>query len=293
PSNTFQYLQYTSSHPRYVINNIPLSLSNRIVRLCSSPSTMWREFYNLFNRLLARGHRASNILQKILQIQQFNRKELIYRPKKQNENNDSKKYKNIVIPYHSQLPNIKKIINNNYSIDVPDTYRLVYKCSSNLASLLMRSRYPSSFFNVVPVHHINPMGCVKCNHPQCGTCKYLVIKNYFVSTVTNQIYNIPYNVNCGSTNLSYLITCNLCNMQYGGTTSQKLRDRFRQHRSSIRKNSGNDTRCIEHFNRPGHSLENHRVIIIETNYTNEQHRLDREQYWIKTLKTQINDSNNH
>ncbi|CAF1161822.1 unnamed protein product, partial [Didymodactylos carnosus] len=60
PSNTFQYLQYTSSHPRYVINNIPLSLSNRIVRLCSSPSTMWREFYNLFNRLLARGHRASD-----------------------------------------------------------------------------------------------------------------------------------------------------------------------------------------------------------------------------------------
>ncbi|CAF4339843.1 unnamed protein product, partial [Didymodactylos carnosus] len=84
PSNTFQYLQYTSSHPRYVIDNIPLSLSNRIVRLCSSPSTMWREFYNLFNRLLARGHRASNILQKILQIQQYNRKELIYRSKKQN-----------------------------------------------------------------------------------------------------------------------------------------------------------------------------------------------------------------
>ncbi|CAF1492195.1 unnamed protein product, partial [Didymodactylos carnosus] len=69
PSNTFQYLQYTSLRPRYVINNTALSLSSRIVRLCSSPSTMWPEFYNLFNRLLARA--------KILEIQQYNRKELI------------------------------------------------------------------------------------------------------------------------------------------------------------------------------------------------------------------------
>jgi len=102
------------------------------------------------------------------------------------------------------------------------------------------------------------------------------------------LYNIPYSVNCGSSNLTYLIYCTSCQMQYVGTTSKTLRNRFNHHLSSIKHKSGNDTRCIKHFNSPGHSIENIKIIIIETNYCNEKHRMDREQYWIKTLKSQIN-----
>jgi len=101
PSNTFQYLQHSSSHPRPIINNISVSLSNRIIRICSSSTSKWFELYNLFLRLLARGHRTSNILQKILEVEYLDRQELLNRPRKQNKTNN---YKNIILPYHSQLP---------------------------------------------------------------------------------------------------------------------------------------------------------------------------------------------
>ena len=95
-------------------------------------------------------------------------------------------------------------------------------------------------------------------------------------------------MNCASSNLVYLITCTFCHSQYVGTTSQTLRNRFNHHLTSIKNKYWHDTTIPEHFNSAQHSIEHVNIIIIETNYINEQHRLDREQFWIKTLRAQLN-----
>ncbi|CAF1164820.1 unnamed protein product [Didymodactylos carnosus] len=273
PSNTFQYLQYSSAHPRHILNNILLSLSNRIIRISSSPTTKWNEFYNLFTRLLVRGHNAKNILQKILSMQNADRLELINRPKKLN---DKLLYKNKILPFLPQIPNIRQLLENEFSTTIPQNFRFVHRCGSNLSNLLTRSRYPHSFANIVPEPDTNSLGCYRCKNPRCTTCNYIIEQNFFISTVTNQIYNIPYSVNCDTSNLIYLITCNLCHSQYVGTTGQTLRNRFNHHLTAIRHKYWHDTTCPEHFNLEEYSIENLTIIIIETNFINEQYRLDRE-----------------
>ncbi|CAF5111945.1 unnamed protein product, partial [Rotaria sp. Silwood1] len=285
PSNTFQYLQFSSSHPRHIINNIPLSLSNRIIRICSSTTSKWYEFFNLFTRLLSRGHNATNILRKILELENSDRHELIQRPKKTNKKDI---HQNVIIPFHSQLPNIRLIFQNEFSMNIPENIRFIYKCDPNLHNLLIRSRYPHSFYDIVPEPDTNPLGSYRCQNPRCITCKHIIEQDWFMSTVTNQIFIIPYSANCGTSNLVYLITCTLCHSQYVGTTSQTLRNRLNHHLTAIKNKYWHDTTCPEHFNSAQHSIEHLKIIIIEKNYINEQHRLDREHFWIKTLRAQLN-----
>jgi predicted GIY-YIG superfamily endonuclease len=82
-----------------------------------------------------------------------------------------------------------------------------------------------------------------------------------MSTVTNQIFTISYSVNCGNSNLVYLITYILCHSQYVGTSSQTLRNRFNHHLTAIKNKYWHDTKCPEHFNSDQHSIEHVNIII--------------------------------
>ena len=148
----------------------------------------------------------------ILEIEYSDRHELIYCCSKKSKKND-KKYKNIIILFHSQLCNIRRLLKNEFSINIPENIRFVYTCGSNLSNLLMRSRYPHSFHDAVPKSDMNLLGCYRCKNIRCTTCKYIVEQDWFMSTTTNQIYTIPYSVNCASSNLVYLITSSFCHSQ--------------------------------------------------------------------------------
>ena len=88
----------------------------------------------------------------------------------------------------------------------------------------------------------------------------------------------------------YLITCNLCKKQYVGQTQNQLRIRTVCHKYDIRHEV--DTPVTNHFNLPGHSLEeNVKIIPIEqppilgSKTETDLLRLEREAFWIRTLET--------
>ena len=99
----------------------------------------------------------------------------------------------------------------------------------------------------------------KCKHKICKLCFNLTPTNFCSSTITHRIYpckNLEFSnqtfspCDCSTSNVIYLITCNTCNMQYVGETSQKLSGRFQSHRHNINgklKGEGN-WRLAEHFN---------------------------------------------
>ncbi|CAF1600095.1 unnamed protein product [Didymodactylos carnosus] len=167
----------------------------------------------------------------------------------------SVKGKNKILPFHSQLSNIRQLLENDFSTTIPQNFRFVYRCGSNLSNLLTRSRYPHSFADIVPEPGTNSLGCYRCKNPRCTTCNYIIEQNFFISTVTNQIYNIPYSVNCDTSNLTYLITCTLCHSQYDGTTGPTLRNRFNHHLIAIRHKYWHDTTYPEHFSLEEHSTK--------------------------------------
>ena len=78
-------------------------------------------------------------------------------------------------------------------------------------------------------------------------------ENFVISTVTKRKYksvnaDLNQTVNCNSTNIVYLITCNHCNLQYIGQTGRRLKDRVSEHLKYIRKGRGGCPLLTKHFN---------------------------------------------
>ena len=136
---------------------------------------------------------------------------------------------------------------------------------------------------------------VKCGGKRCMTCPKRDLGTEFVSNITKNKYKIINHSNeqitCHSQNLIYLLTCNKCNSQYVGQTCRPLHKRMNIHRTA-------KTGCehmLHHFrvSCPGAGYS---IMVIEvfegSGYQNNKEcpdskkvRLDREDYWIKELRT--------
>ena len=74
-------------------------------------------------------------------------------------------------------------------------------------------------------------------HQKCDLCKnYFVESNSFQSFATGRKYKIKQKMDCSSTNVIYLATCTKCSLQYVGSTTTSFKIRFRNHKSSMKKN---------------------------------------------------------
>ena len=129
----------------------------------------------------------------------------------------------------------------------------------------------------------------------CKTCPDLVLDGQIKSSVTSRIYQ-PINdtnkrINCKLQNYVYLLTCKSCFVQYVGESVTPLHKRINVHR---RGKSGCEI-LIDHFTHccPNSSFF---IQILEvlpgTGYKDgaldlemKAHRLEREDFWMKTLRT--------
>ena len=73
---------------------------------------------------------------------------------------------------------------------------------------------------------------------------------------------------------------NLC-----GPNSEKLKERFSEHTTSVRKKANNAVGA--HFNGPGHSLANMNILALEKVYSRGTKFIEkRESLWINQLEAQ-------
>ena len=77
-------------------------------------------------------------------------------------------------------------------------------------------------------------------------------------------------------------------MLYVGMTTRALHERFTVHRSDIRLKK--QTPVAEHFNLPGHSMEDLTIMIIDQEDDVKKLR-ERERYWIEKLGTKAHGLN--
>ena len=143
----------------------------------------------------------------------------------------------------------------------------------------------------------------KCTKERCVTCSmYFKPTDYFASSVTHRLYKCnnrewPEVVNCNTSNIIYLLTCNCCNFQYVGETSQTIYNRCKQHRSDIKAGKKN-TYLVQHFKNGRCNNATFTFQVIEnlegTGRTNDNKKSDpasvsgrrtRETEWILALRT--------
>ena len=94
-------------------------------------------------------------------------------------------------------------------------------------------------------------------------------------------------MSCESHNVIYMLECQKdnCRQRYIGTTGCQLKLRLADHRGYI-TNQVTSKATGAHWNLPGHSLADLRVIILEqTKYRNEEYRKEREKHFIRKFNT--------
>ena len=126
-------------------------------------------------------------------------------------------------------------------------------------------------------------GSSPCFTP-CFMCKYMKSKNHAKSTSNQYTSKIQQLITCTSSNLIYLIECNLCQKQYIGQSSNSLQERMRGHLHDI-KTANQFKPVSHHFTSANQSINNVTITGLLLTNSNVNVRLRTEESLIALFGT--------
>ena len=264
PTDQNQYLLTSSCHPLECLESIPFSLSLRIRRICMEEETREMRFNELRDMLLQREYTSGVINTAIAKARAIPRQVALRQVLRQAINTRPV----FVALYDPRLPSIPNITSRhwrsmvsecNYLKEVfPEPPLVSYKRQRNIREILVRAKVAP------PRQHRIVNGMKKCN--SCLACSYIMEGK----TIDGKSYNgkkFKWNIgralSCDSKNIIYILVCDKdsCKKQYIGMT-QDFRERIYQHVGYVRNKTL--TRATgEHFNLPGHAMNNMKFSILE------------------------------
>ena len=104
-------------------------------------------------------------------------------------------------------------------------------------------------------------------------------------------WEIRKHVQCGTSNIVYLLECTKCFEMYIGETKRPLRERISEHVQYARSIIPTKATGI-HFNKPGHSIANMKFVVLEqTKNSDDLYRKERETFFINKFRTYHNGIN--
>ena len=294
PTDSHQYLHWSSCHPKHTKSSLPYSLAFRLNRICSSPETLKGRIDELEGFLQSRGYPESVIKSQISKALEIPRS-VALEPRPTVTEADNPDRVPLVLTYHPSLPKLSGILQKHLPIlhasdkckkAIPNLPIVSYRRSDNIKDMVVRSSLPPD--------HPPPRGSFACG--TCRSCKHKLHSGQqgpithtqedtnFTSSVTGEDHVIRKHLDCQSTNVVYLITCTQCQQQYVGETSRSLETRLVEHCADARYDR--NTPVARHFNLPGHSADNMSIMCIDKPpKTDTMMRKKLEKDWISKLQT--------
>ena len=159
----------------------------------------------------------------------------------------------------------KPAINQN---NIPVTYNR----SPNLKDMLVKSKV---YF--LP----QPKLSQPCWQSRCLTCPHMNTSQV-ISNKANHSYPTRGNFPCKSTNIIYVMTCNVCNIQYVGETSNTINNRCRGHGNSIRAEKNHPVAI--HYRSYNHTIDNYSITTVYTE-PDKNRRPRLQESWMTLLST--------
>jgi hypothetical protein len=270
-TDTHQLVHTKSFHPRHTFRGILKSQFIRLKRLSSFREDFLTASSIIKKVLITRGY-SKRLLRTVQNDVWLNFRETDHTSTSPNSTLPLIVKYNTVGTYSARI--WRNILNEN---PLFNHLRIItaYSVHNNLGKLLCKNATKNL------IHQ--PTGCHKCVWPRCKACNYITESINFVSNHTHKSYLVRNCITCTTNNIVYLITCNLCGLQYVGETGRMLKARINDHLSAIRLNK--PTPIGIHFNQPSHSTSNFSIIGIEANLNSITERRSRESLWQNTLKT--------
>ena len=199
-----------------------------------------------------------------------------------------------VVSYNPALPSVSKILKKHWGVMVKDPYlkkvfpappMVAYRRPKNLRDKLIKAKVPPT----PPKREKRcPPGMKSCNENLCETCPFVMETKAFKGPFNNVNIKLNTNLNCSSSNVVYCLQCdkNNCRQIYVGQTQRKLKERFAEHKTSVRTKTKNTVG--EHFNGPGHSVANMKILALEKVFKPGEQMIEkRESFWINRLEAEF------
>ena len=297
PTDSHNYLLYSSEHPRHLLRGIPYSQFLRVRRICSNISDFRQNSLMLATHFVRRGYPLKLISEALKRAEAQDRPTLISRnapstTPKPKKDNDLSFF--LVITHNPENPPIVDIVRKNWSlVEKSKTTRfladanLVFgsRRNKNLSDHLVRASTKTTQTNIIPP---------ACNRRKtCRHCPKINTSGVLISNHNGRKYQSMKKATCQSSNLIYVITCKTCGIQYVGQTKNRLLTRFQGHFFDITHN--NDTTVARHLNScpPNNPspLDGFEITVISfipshpDSRDAKQHRDREEKRWMHRLQT--------
>ena len=311
PTDSHNYLDYRSAHPKHCRSGIPYSQFLRLRRICSYTETFVQRCREMSKHFIRANYPPHIIKTAFNRVYETPREPLLALKPVVDDNQDSTK-SFLITTFHPYFRECDNIVTRNWDLlDRSSSTRPLMNLqvirgnrrSKNLRDLLVRARLPimpaaapqptTPFQRTTtpppgaPRRTITP----RCTRRGCRYCRIINRTGTITSSVTGKQYNTRSNVTCHSNNIIYCLHCLTCNKQYVGQTKRKLVERLREHFRSVNQQSTNHI-IGRHFNSNNHNgLDSMRVYVlsfIRANPHNPQSRLLRiksELQWIHRLRS--------
>ena len=281
-TDTKQYLNYNSNHPRHIKNNIPFNLARRIRNIVSDDKIRkirmeeLKEYLKLCNypiKLIKSGIKKANELSLIdLRNGLAN--------SKNNLNNDN------IIPfvttYNPKISDNSEVVSHvfNHIKNIPSlkekfvgkTILKSKRQTKNLKQMLTSAKFGTE---------MNP-GITECGDKRCQLCQN--INEGCSMIIHGNEFKIRSAMNCNTKFCIYAIKCNNCTLSYIGETNN-LRLRYNLHKQHIRDNA--PFFVSKHIHGCGKGKFTIMPIFKMKN-ENENERREKETYFIKKFSPELN-----
>ena len=289
-TDTFSYLDFTSSHPHHCKENIPFNLARRICSIVSDTERRENRLNQLHKRLLRRNYPENLILACIQKAKAIPKESLRAQPDKSKSTNNNIAFITTYNPSHPDtfkyITSLKEGLRGSTKMRrIVDDQKWIkaHRQPPNLKDILCHSA-----FRQQKDQETSPK-VRKCKNPRCGMCPHIEETSQ-ISLNSNETekFKIKEVMDCDSRNLIYCIVCRGCGEKYIGQTGDVIRNRV--HKQQILHEDKRMLGMSEHISKCSQNYSpNFKIIpFFKIKSDNEDFRKNMESYFIKRFKPKLN-----
>ena len=290
-TNKFQYLEYSSAHPKKTFSSLIKGELTRLLRGCSSKNEYISVQQKIEKAFKDRGY-PSKLIKSVQTSVPFELRDKIL----ENQVKNPCPYDTYLVLQYTPDLDIKQL----QEIVKPTTTEenhvpkpcLSLKKSKCLGKQLVRAKLkqckdpPKSSEQVIITTTPNLSGhSAGCAIPGCKCCRAMSRKCRITSNTKHRSFPTPTYTNCNTENVVYLLECTKCTKanQYVGQTQRTESKRLAGHRAASKIKT--TLPLYKHFiNSPNHNFERDKKLTILEKTTRDR-LTAKESHWINTLDT--------
>jgi hypothetical protein len=297
PTDTNDYLEFSSSHPDHCKTGGPKGQFLRLRRICTRDDDFEFHCENMKQNYIRRNYPVRILMKHINVVKLLKQSDLLQVTVKSKDDNPLI----LILEYNPANPDLLKILNTHWpQLKASPTLgpvfikgpRIAHRRCKNLKDYLVRAKtiYPKPDQSNSGKPLIKKVD--KCKKPHCKNCPTYKNQQSIQSFITKGSYRLPSvrGLTCLNNNLIYCLTCNCCKKHYVGETKHTFKARIAEHMGDI-KNKRLNKPIGKHFTQQGHTAGMLTFCILELIKGDPDLesttvlRRTRERFWIFRLRT--------